>query len=132
MCILKCKYQIILFLSFRFEIEKPPPERKITIFRKTRSIDTESFMNDVRVRMSKLGSCYNIEDRVDEYKTILSQLQDEYAPEKQHTVTSIVWSTVSKATDKSSSTKNTTFCWSVAITISFVTSIRAVSVLWKC
>ncbi len=37
--------------------------------------------------MSKLGPCYNIGDRVDQYNTILSQLLDEYAPEKQHTVT---------------------------------------------
>ncbi len=74
-------------LSFRVEIVKSPQERKIIPFRKTRSIDTESFMNDVTVQVSKLGSCYNVEDRVNNYNTILSQLLDEYAPEKQHTVT---------------------------------------------
>ncbi len=74
-------------MSFRVEIEKPPPERKIIAFRKTWSIDTQSFMNDIRVWVSKLGSCYNIGDRVDQYNTILSQFIDEYAPEKQHTVT---------------------------------------------
>ncbi len=46
-------------------------------------------MNDVRVWVSKWGSCYTIEDRVDQYNTILSQLLDKYAPEKQHTVT--IW-----------------------------------------
>ncbi len=44
-------------------------------------------MNDIRVRVSKLGSCYNIEDRVHQYNTILSQLLDKYVSEKQHTVT---------------------------------------------
>ncbi len=44
-------------------------------------------MNDIRVPVSKLGSYYNIGDRVDQYNTILSQLLDEYAPKKQHTVT---------------------------------------------
>ncbi len=74
-------------LSFRGEIEKPAPEQKIIAFNKTRSIDTESFMNDVRGRGAKLGACYNIEDRVDQYNNILSQLLYEYAPEKHHTVT---------------------------------------------
>ncbi len=35
-------------------------------------------------QLSKFGQYYNIEDIVDQYNTILSQLQDEYAPEKQH------------------------------------------------
>ncbi len=41
-------------LSFRVEIE----EREIITFGKTRSIDTETFITDVRVLVSKLGSCY--------------------------------------------------------------------------
>ncbi len=45
---------------------------------------------------------------------------------------SMVWSTVLKAAYKSSSTNKTTFCWSIVINISFLTLIRAVSVLWKC
>ncbi len=74
-------------LSFRDEIEKPSPEQKVMAFRKTRSVDTEIFMNDIRVQVSELGSCYNIEDRVDQYNTILSQFLDEYAPEMQYMIT---------------------------------------------
>ncbi len=44
-------------------------------------------MNNVRILVSKLGPCYNVEDSIDQYDTILRQLLDEYVPEKQHTVT---------------------------------------------
>ncbi len=41
----------------------------------------------VRLPVSKLGPCHNVEECEDQYNTILSQLLDEYAPKVQHTVT---------------------------------------------
>ncbi|XP_052799130.1 uncharacterized protein LOC128230724 [Mya arenaria] len=76
-------------VTFHVEASKPPPIRKAVTYRKLRSIDINSFRDDIRKTdlFNARGISSNIDNFIEEYSNELTLILDKHAPLTTKTIT---------------------------------------------
>ena len=74
-------------ILFKVKVGKPPPEKKVLTFRKLRSVDLDTFKQDLAHAITKTELSDDIELLVSQYNSVLHHILDKHAPEQTKTVT---------------------------------------------